>query len=80
MLKEQQEGEIEVSHSENKLMVDENVLGENETKENLIFHETPTELLPEDEEIYRRLNIPWLPNEMQSTAGNKAFDSEKENL
>ena len=32
MLKEQQEGEIEVSHSENKLMVDENVPGENETK------------------------------------------------
>ena len=27
-----------------------------------------------------RLNIPWLPNEMQSIAGNKAFDSEKENL
>ena len=41
MLKEQQEGEIEVSHSENKLMVDENVPGETETKENLSFHETP---------------------------------------
>ena len=80
MLKEQQKGEIEVSHSENKLMVDENVPYETETKENLSFHETPTELLPEDEEIYRRLNIPWLPKEVQSTAGNKAFDSEKENL
>ena len=80
MLKEQQEGEIEVSHSENKLMVDENVSGETETKENLSFHETPIELLPEDEQIYGRLNIPWLPNDMQSTAGNKAFDSEKENL
>ena len=67
MLKEQQEGEIEVSHSENKLMVDENVPCEIETKENLSFHETPTRLLPEDEEIYRRLNIPWIPNEMQST-------------
>ena len=80
MLKEQQEGEIEVSHSENKLMVDENVPRETETKENLSFLETPTELLPKDEEIYRRLNIPWLPNEMQSTTGNKAFDLEKENL
>ena len=48
--------------------------------ENLSFPETPIELLPADEEIYRRLNIPWLPKEMQSTAGNKAFDSEKENL
>ena len=80
ILKEQQKDEIEVSHSENKLIIDENVLGETETKENLIFHEIPTELLPEDEEIYRRLNIPWLPNEMQSIVGNKAFDSEKENL
>ena len=49
MLKEQQKDEIEVSHSENKLMVDESVLGETETRENLSFHETPTELLPEDE-------------------------------
>ena len=49
MLQEQQEGEIEVSHSEKKLMVDENVPYEGETKENLIFPETPTELLPEDE-------------------------------
>ena len=37
-------------------------------------------MLPEDEEIYKRLNIPWLPNEMQTIAGNKTFDSEKENL
>ena len=36
--------------------------------------------MPEDEEIYKRLNIPWLPNEMQTIAGNKTFDSEKENL
>ena len=80
MLKEQQEGEIEVSHLENKLLVDENVLGETETQENLSFHDNPIELLPKDQEIYRRLNIPWLPNEIQSTTGNKAFDSEKENL
>ena len=48
-------------------MVEENVPCEAETKENLIFHETHTELLPKDEEIFRRLKIPWLPNEMQST-------------
>ena len=44
------------------------------------FHDTSTELMPEDEEIFIRLNIPWLPNELQSTTGNKAFDLEKENL
>ena len=55
-------------------MVEEEVPCEAETEGNLSFPETPTELLPKDEEIYRRLNIPWLPNEMQSTTGNKAFD------
>ena len=80
MLQEHQEGEIKASHSEKKVMVEENVPCEAETEENLSFPETPTKLLPEDEEIYNILNIPWLPNEMQSTSGNKAFDSEKENL
>ena len=80
MLQEQQEGKIKASHSEKKVMVEENVPYEYETEENLIFPETPAELLPEDEEIYRRLNIPWLPNEMKSAAENKAFDLEKENL
>ena len=61
-------------------MVEEKVPCEAETKEHLGFPKNPTELLPEDEEIYKRLNIPWFPNEMQTTAGNKAFDSEKENL
>ena len=80
MLQEQQEGEIKASHSGKKVMVEEEVPCEDETEENLSFPETPTELLPEDEEIYKRLNIPWFPNEMQTKAGNKAFDLEKENL
>ena len=42
-------------------MVDENVPCETETKENLSFHETPTELLPKDEEIYRRLTFHGFP-------------------
>ena len=61
-------------------MVDENVLGETDTQENPSFHDTSIELLPKDEEMFTRINIPWLPNELQSTTGNKAFDSEKENL
>ena len=60
--------------------MEEYVPCEVEIEENLGFPETPTELLPEDEEIYKKLNIPWLLNEMQTIAGNKAFDSEKENL
>ena len=61
-------------------MVEEKILCKVESEEHLGFPRTPTELLQEDEEIYRRLNIPWLPNEMQTIAGNKTFDLEKENL
>ena len=62
---EQQKDEIEVSYSENKLMIDENALVEPNNQENPSFHDTSTELLPEDEEIFRKLNIPWLPIELQ---------------
>ena len=61
-------------------MVEENVPCKAESEEHLGFPGTPKELLQEDEEIYRILNIPWLPNEMQTIAGNKSFDLEKENL
>ena len=80
MLQEQKEGEIKSSYLEKKMMVEEKVPCKAESEEHLGFPRTPTELLQEDEEIYRRLNIPWLPNEMQTTVGNKSFDSEKENL
>ena len=80
MLKEQQKDEIEVSYLENKLLIGENVLGETDTQENPSFHDTSIGLLAEDEELFRKLNIPWIPNELQSTTGSKAFDSEKENL
>ena len=61
-------------------MIDENVRGETDNQENPIFHDTSTELLPEDEEIFRKLNIPWLPSELQNTPGSNTFDSEKDNL
>ena len=61
-------------------MIDENAHAEIDNQENPSFHDTSTKLLPEDEEIFRKLNIPWLPNELQSTTRSKAFDSEKENL
>ena len=77
MLQEQQEGEIKGSYSEENVMVEEKVPGKPESEEHLGFLETPTELFPEDEEIYKRLNIPWLPNEMQTIVGNKTFNSEK---
>ena len=41
---------------------------------------TSTELMKEDEEIYKRLKIPWTPEGMQIILGDKCIDSEKENL
>ena len=60
--------------------MDENAPVEANNQENLSVHETSIELVPEDEEIFRKLNIPWLPSELQNTTGSKAFDSEKKNL
>ena len=45
MLQEQQEGKIKDSHSEKKVIVEENVPCEAKTEENLSFSETPIELL-----------------------------------
>ena len=69
-----------MSYSENKLLMDENAPAETDNQENPSVHDIPTELLLEDEEIFRKLNIPWLPSELQNTTAGKAFDSEKENL
>ena len=80
MLKEQQKKDIEVSYSENKLLMDEIAPTETVNKENPSVHGVSTELFPEDEDIFRKLNIPWLPSELQHTARGKAFESDKENM
>ena len=80
MLKEQQKEEMEYSYSENKLLMDENAPDGTNNQENLSVHGVYTGLLPEDEDIFRKLNIPWLPSELQNTIGGKALDSEKEKL
>ena len=36
--------------------------------------------MEEDEEIYKKLEIPWTPEGMQTIAGDKCIDSEKKNL
>ena len=41
---------------------------------------TFTELMNEDEEIYKKLKIPWIPEGMQTISRDKCIDSEKENL
>ena len=34
----------------------------------------------EDEDIFKRLKIPWIPEEMHPTSEGKCIDSENENL
>ena len=41
---------------------------------------TFTELMKEDEEIYKKLKIPWTTEGMQTISEDKCIDSEKENL
>ena len=80
MLKEQQKKEMETSYSENKLLMDEDAPDRIDNQENPSVHGVSTESLPEDEDIFRKLNVPWLSNELQNTTAGKDFDSEKENL
>ena len=71
---------MEASYSENKLLRDENAPNEIDNQENLSVPGVSTELMHEEEDIFRKLNIPWLPIEIQNTVEGKAFDSDKENL
>ena len=41
---------------------------------------TFTEIMKEDEEIYKKLKIPWMPEGMQTISGHKCIDFEKENM
>ena len=71
---------MEASYSENRLEMDENAPDEADNQENPNVHGVSTELLPKDDDIFRKMNIPWLPSELHNTTTGKFFDSEKENL
>ena len=80
MLKEQQRKETEMSYDEDQQLIDEIAPTETVNQENPSIHGVSSELLQEDEDIFRKLDIPWLPSEIQDTTTGKAFDSKKENL
>ena len=79
-MKEEQEKETEVSYSEDQHLMDKYTPIEAASQENPIVHGVSSRLLQEDEDIFKRLDIPWFPSEMQDTTTGKDFDSEKENL
>ena len=39
-----------------------------------------TDLLGEDIDIFKKLDIPWTPDDEQDNTTGKPFDSDKENL
>ena len=51
-----------------------------EAKEYSEIHLVMTEQMEEDEEIFKKLKIPWMPEEMHPVSEGKCIDSENENL
>ena len=80
LLKEEQQKETEVSYSEDQHLMDKSTPAEAVSQENPIVHGVSSRLLQEDEDIFRRLDIPWLPSDMQDTTTGKAFYSEQQNM
>ena len=54
--------------------MDETAPNEIENQENLSVPGVSTELLQEDEDIFKKLNITWPPSELQDITTEKAFD------
>ena len=80
LLEEEQQKETEVSYSKDQLLIDEDITEEADTQENPSIPDISTDLLEEDANIFRKLNIPWMPTDVQDTIAGKVFDSDKQNL
>ena len=61
-------------------MLDEAIPKEADTQENPSIPDISTNLLQEDKDIFKKLDIPWMPSDIKDTTTGKAFDSDKENL
>ena len=79
MIQEQQQNDIKSSCMEKKEVIEE-VQCNVEAREHLVIPVTFTELMKEDEKIYKKLKIPWALEGMQPISESKCIDSEKENL
>ena len=61
-------------------MKDEVILKEVDILEDPNIPDISIDLLEEDADIFRKLNIPRIPSDMQGASTEKAFDSDMENL
>ena len=79
MIQEQQQNDIKSSCMEKRELIEE-VQCNIEAEEHSEIPVTFTKHMKEDEEIYKKLKIPWILEGMQSISEGKCIDSEKENL
>ena len=80
MIQEQQQNDIKNSCMEKREIIEEEFQCNIEAEEHLEILVTFTEHMKEDEEIHKKLKIPWIPEGMQSISVGKCIDSEKEIL
>ena len=80
LLEQQQEKKTKVSYDEDQLLIDEATPAETNIQENPSMPDISINLLEEDADIFRKLNIPWMPTDVQNTTAGKVFDSDKQNL
>ena len=61
-------------------MKDEATARETDTHGNLNIPDISTDLLDDNADIFRKLDIPWMPSDAQETITGKVIDSNKENM
>ena len=61
-------------------MKDEATLKNTNTHGNPSIPDISTDLLDEDADIFRKLDIPWMPSDAQETTKGKFIDSDRENM
>ena len=80
MILEQHESDLKSSCIEKGEVTEESVKCSIEAEDYLEIPMTLTEHMEEDEEIFRKLKIPWIPEGMQPVLERKYMDSKNENL
>ena len=78
MIQEQHQNDIKNSCIEKREIIEKEIQCSIEAGEQPEVPVTFTELMNEDEEIYKKLKIPWAPKGMQPISESKCIDSEKE--
>ena len=80
LLKQHQGEETEVPYVEGQSLKDEATLKKTDTNGNPSIPDISTDLLDEDADIFRKLDIPWMPSDAQETTIGKFIDLDRENM